>query len=155
MKNQYIIGLVVVIIVAILGFVFVSQNKSSEPTTEMQPTVSSQPQASDSATMEDDKMASPSGMMDNVHEFMVEASNFKFLPTEIKVKKGDKVKITFKNTGGTHDFVIDEFNVESKRINGGSQDIIEFTADKAGTFEFYCNVGNHRSMGMKGNLIVE
>ena len=31
----------------------------------------------------------------------------------------------------------------------------EFTADKVGSFEYYCSVGSHRSMGMKGVLKVE
>ena len=71
------------------------------------------------------------------------------------VKKGDRVRITFKNSGGTHDFIIDEFNVATKRLNGGEQDAVEFTADKTGSFEYYCSVGSHRAMGMKGTLVVE
>jgi plastocyanin len=32
---------------------------------------------------------------------------------------------------------------------------IEFVANKKGKFEYYCSVGEHRAMGMKGNLVVE
>ncbi len=32
---------------------------------------------------------------------------------------------------------------------------VEFTADKKGTFEYYCSVGEHRVNGMKGKFIVE
>ena len=32
---------------------------------------------------------------------------------------------------------------------------VEFVASIAGTFEYYCSVGEHRAKGMKGNLIVE
>jgi len=85
----------------------------------------------------------------------VEGGSFYFKPNEIKVKKGEKVKITFTNAGGMHDFVIDEFNVKSEMLQDGATTTVEFTPDKAGTFEFYCSVGNHRQMGMKGNLIVE
>jgi plastocyanin len=28
-------------------------------------------------------------------------------------------------------------------------------ADKKGTFEYYCSVGQHRALGMKGKLVVE
>src|SRR3989338_224730 len=49
-----------------------------------------------------------------VKEFTVEGSNFKFSLSEMKVKKGDTVKITFKNSGGMHDFKLDEFNVATK-----------------------------------------
>lgn len=92
----------------------------------------------------------------DVKSFTVEGSNFKFSTSEIKVKKGDTVKITFNNTGGFHDFVIDEFSgAKTKQIQGGSSETITFVADKTGTFEFYCSVGSHRQMGMKGKFIVE
>lgn len=87
--------------------------------------------------------------------FTVEGGNFYFKPNEIKVKKGDKVKITFTNAQGFHDFVIDEFNVKTNRVNGGNTTTAEFIVDKTGTFEYYCSVGKHREMGMKGNLLVE
>ena len=56
---------------------------------------------------------------------------------------------------GFHNFTVDEFNARTRQINAGETDTIQFTADKAGTFEYYCNVGNHREMGMVGKLIVE
>lgn len=83
------------------------------------------------------------------------ASNFTFSLKEIKVKKGDKVKIILQNTGGTHDWVIDEFNARTARIGNGQTATAEFTADKTGRFEYYCSVDTHRAMGMKGTLIVE
>lgn len=89
-----------------------------------------------------------------VKDFTITASNFKFAPASLTVKKGDKVRITFKNSGGFHDFVIDEFLVATKQIGDGAQDVVEFTADKVGTFEYYCSVGSHRAMGMKGTLTV-
>ena len=51
--------------------------------------------------------------------------------------------------------MIDEFGVRTKQITAGQTDEINFTADKVGTFEYYCSVGKHRALGMKGNLIVE
>ena len=72
----------------------------------------------------------------------------------MSVNKGDTVKITVKNVNGTHDFKIDEFNVSTRTLNTGETQTITFVADKAGTFEYYCSVGNHRAMGMVGTLIV-
>src|SRR6185436_20501482 len=80
-------------------------------------------------------------------EFTVEGSNFKFNPSELRVNQGDTVKITFKNSGGTHDFKIDEFKVASKRLSCGQSEVVEFVADKAGSFQYYCSVGTHRQMG--------
>lgn len=90
-----------------------------------------------------------------VKEFVVNGKNFSFTPSLITVKKGDIVKITFTNSDGFHNFVIDEFNVTSKTIQSGSQDSIQFTAGKVGSFEYYCAIGSHRAMGMKGTLKVE
>lgn len=89
-----------------------------------------------------------------VKEFTVTGGNFKFAPNTISVKKGDKVRIVFKNAEGFHDLKIDEFNVATKQIKGGAEETVEFTADKVGSFEYYCSVGQHRAMGMKGTLTV-
>ncbi|MEK6890803.1 MAG: cupredoxin domain-containing protein [Nanoarchaeota archaeon] len=74
---------------------------------------------------------------------------------EIKVKQGDKIKIEFSSDEGFHDFVIDEFNAKTNRVNPGETSSVEFIADKKGTFEYYCSVGQHRANGMFGKFIVE
>ncbi len=89
-----------------------------------------------------------------VKSFTVIGSNFKFAPSEIRVKKGDTVKITFQSNG-FHDFVIDQLNVQSNQISDGQTDTVTFVASKAGTFKYYCSVEDHRQLGMVGNLIVE
>jgi plastocyanin len=90
-----------------------------------------------------------------VKSFTVEGSQFKFSLNEIKVKRGDTVRITFKNVEGRHDWKLDEFNAATQILAAGQEETIEFTATETGTFEYYCSVGTHRQMGMKGNLIVE
>ncbi len=87
--------------------------------------------------------------------FTITGSNFSFSPSSITVNKGDKVKIVFANSGGTHDFKIDEYSVATPRISGGQSASVEFVADKSGTFDYYCSVGSHRAMGMQGTLIVK
>lgn len=91
----------------------------------------------------------------SVKEFTVTGSPFKFDIKEIKVKKGDRVRIVFKNADGVHDWVIDEFNARTKQLQAGQQETIEFIAHKIGQFQYYCSVGTHRQMGMWGTLIVE
>ncbi len=88
-------------------------------------------------------------------EFTVVGTNFAFAPSIMKVNKGDTVKIIFKNSGGTHDLKIDEFNVATNKIASGASETITFVADKTGTFEYYCSIGSHRAMGMKGTLTVQ
>ena len=89
-----------------------------------------------------------------VKEFTVDGSNFKFSPATISVNKGDRVRVTFKNTGGTHDFTIDEFNVATDKIGSGASDTVEFVADKAGEFTYYCTKPGHRANGHFGTLKV-
>ncbi|HIJ99198.1 TPA: cupredoxin domain-containing protein, partial [archaeon] len=74
-------------------------------------------------------------------------------PKEITVNKGDLVRIKITNTKGTHDFKIDEFNAYSETpLN--QKVIIEFMADKSGTFEYYCTKTGHRQNGQWGTLKV-
>ena len=89
-----------------------------------------------------------------VKEFSVKGKNFSFTPGTLTVNKGEKVRITFTDESGSHDFVVDGYNVRTKVLQTGQSETIEFIADKSGSFEYYCSVGSHRSMGMKGTLIV-
>lgn len=91
-----------------------------------------------------------------VKEFTVSGTNFAFDPAEIRVQQGDTVRITLVNDSAMpHDWKLDEFNAATAIIQGGQQDTIEFVADEAGEFEYYCSVGQHRELGMVGTLIVE
>jgi plastocyanin len=89
-----------------------------------------------------------------VKEISVTNKGFDYIPGEIRVKKGDTIRLTFTNGGGFHDWVIDEFDAATRQIPGGRSETIEFVADRSGSFEFYCSVGNHRAMGMWGKFIV-
>lgn len=93
-------------------------------------------------------------MKPQIKEFTISGSNFSFSQTSLSVQKGDTVKITFKNEEGTHDWVVDEFKTRTKILKAGEEETIQFTADTVGTFEYYCSVGQHRQMGMKGTLTV-
>jgi plastocyanin len=90
----------------------------------------------------------------SVKEVTITNDGYDYLPSEIRVNVGDTVRLTFENGGGFHDWVLDEFDAATSRITGGQSETIEFTADQAGTFEFYCSVGNHRALGMVGDFVV-
>lgn len=90
-----------------------------------------------------------------VKEFTVTSTGMAFNQKTLSVNKGDRVRITYSNGGGTHDLRIDGYNVGTKVIQGGQKETFEFVADKAGSFEYYCSVGQHRQMGMKGTLTVK
>lgn len=86
-----------------------------------------------------------------VKAFTIDATNFAFEPTEIRVKKGDTVSITLKNSEGLHAVAFKGYNVEVK-----GNETISFTADQAGEFQYYCSIfcgAGHDDM--IGTLIVE
>lgn len=74
----------------------------------------------------------------------------------IRVNQGDKVRIEFTSVEGFHDWVVDEFNAATAKVTENDGTVyVEFIADKIGSFEYYCSVGQHRANGMIGTLIVE
>ena len=156
MKNVYILILVLVLLVAGGWFFMQGEEKVEAPVADTQ---SLELEPNDDIGLVDgnapSKTTTDTTSTEAVKEFTVSGTNYTFDPSTIKVKKGDKVKITFKNTQGFHDWVIDEYGVATKQTNAPTTEVLEFTADKVGSFEYYCSVGSHRAMGMKGTLVVE
>jgi plastocyanin len=152
-----VVGVLAVLLVG-GGIFLLNQNRASQEveTLDEQTEATDMPANPQQATMEAVGTTSTTSAESTgvVKEFTVTGSSFKFEPAALTVNKGDRVRLTFKNSGGIHDFVIDEFNVRTDRISENQADVVEFTADQTGTFEFYCSVGNHRQMGMKGTLTV-
>ncbi len=159
MKNAYII-IILVLIIAGLWFFAGKNNKLEAPTisdnaSEVNEGESQNKADSDNKPILDTSIKVESNTNVPTKEFTVSAKNFSFSPSTITVKKGDHVKITFNNTQGFHDFKIDEFGVASKQAQSPDTEVLEFTADKTGSFQYYCSVGSHRAMGMWGTLKVE
>lgn len=90
-------------------------------------------------------------------EFSVDAyydsTGMWFSIKEINVNKGDNVKIKVKNIKGMHNFNIDEYDVK-KDLPLDEEVSIEFVADKAGDFIYYCSIPGHREKGQWGTLKV-
>lgn len=124
------------------------------PETETASTTEMEVSSSTSSTEAGAAGAAAGAATSQVKSFTVEGSSMKFVPATMTVKKGDTVKVTFKNVNGFHDFVIDEFKVKTKQFQSPGEEVVEFVVDKAGSFEYYCSVGKHREMGMKGTLTV-
>lgn len=161
MNNKAIIAIVAVVLLAGGGYWYYTSTKSDKMSdvqnqagmmdADHNPVDATSTTTHSGSDMMSSSTPTTSG---NVKEFVVSGDNFTFAPKVLSVKKGDTVKIVFKNTGGFHDLKIDEFNVATPQIQGGAEASIEFVADKAGSFQYYCSVGKHRSMGMWGTLTV-
>jgi plastocyanin len=159
MKNNIIVGAAVIVLIALGGWYVMSKNKTSNDDVNMPPgseTTSSGDEAKTESPVVNGTVTTTTTVTTSaVKEFTVVGSNFKFEPSVLSVNKGDTVKITFKDINGFHDFRIDEFNVATKQMQEGNEQTVTFIADKTGSFEYYCSVGEHRAMGMKGTLTVK
>lgn len=151
MNAKYLVVAAVVLIVLGGGAWYLTQNQTSTQTLTPPVTSTSKPTEDVLETTN----SSDSAMAEGVKEINIESQGLKFTKTEIRVKKGETVRLTYKNNQGNHDWTIDEFNAKTKVLAAGQQETIEFVADKTGSFEYYCSVPGHRAAGLKGMLIVE
>jgi plastocyanin len=147
-------SLILLVILLIGGWYIANINNTANQTSLGTPTPVAT-SSSRAASLTEETASNPATIVQQTKEFTVNGGSYFFQPTEIRVSKGDRVRITYKNSDSTHNFTIDGYDVKTKLLAGNAEETVEFTADKAGTFEFYCSVGNHRQMGMRGNLIVE
>jgi cytochrome c oxidase subunit 2 len=90
-----------------------------------------------------------------VHEIQVTLRKYEFIPGSLRVKKGEQVRLIMAAVDHDHGLKLDDFNINQK-IPKGTTVIVEFTADKTGTFQFRCsNVCGLGHRDMKGTLVVE
>jgi len=147
MQNKGIwVGVGVAIAVLLIALFFLGKGKGRSPApntaNEVTPIITPTP----AVEGEGQKVA---------REITIEAKEFSYSLDKITVKKGEKIKLTLVNTGRmSHDFVIEKMNVTTELAGPGKSVSIEFTMFDAGSYTFYCSVGNHRAMGMEGTLIV-
>lgn len=71
--------------------------------------------------------------------FRIQASQFQYLPAEMKVNPGDQVTIELTATDVVHGLSIDGYNLETT-ADPGQTARLTFIADKAGSFRFRCTV---------------
>ncbi|HIA92179.1 TPA: hypothetical protein EYO12_03640 [Candidatus Saccharibacteria bacterium] len=170
MNKNIIAGVSVLIIgFGLIGFLLLNDgdannNESNETTTETASQDELPVNSSDSASgtalsgsPEAQQSDTPGDLTGPGETVDVDMSNFEFSTDLITASPGDTVTVNLINSGGTHDFVIDEFGVQSETINTGETTSVTFTvpADAEGEYEYYCSIGNHREQGMVGTLVVQ
>ena len=86
---------------------------------------------------------------EEVKEFTIKAFRFGYSPDVIEINRGDNVKIIIENTDTLHGIRIPDLEIKGN-------DVVEFTADKQGEFDWYCNnMCGEGHMQMRGKLIVK
>jgi heme/copper-type cytochrome/quinol oxidase subunit 2 len=87
-------------------------------------------------------------------EFTLTARDYSFSPNRVEASQDDLIKLTVQSQDVAYSFTIDEYRL-SKRVPAGGSTVIEFRADRAGTFSFYSNLSNDaRHSQMRGQLVV-
>ena len=71
--------------------------------------------------------------------FRIDARQFAYFPSELKVNRGDMVTIELVSIDVVHGLYVDGYNV-SVEADPGQTVTLSFIADKAGSFRFRCNV---------------
>ncbi len=146
-KNIFIMILIAIIILAItiLGIlIWQQENKSSRVLPESKTTTNEMPTAKKTAET-----------FDADQEFVITAKQWEFNPNTITVNEGDKVRLKITSTDVPHGFALPTFKI-NRRLEPGQEEIIEFIANKKGSFEFFCSVycgAGHKNM--RGTFIVE
>lgn len=111
----------------------------------------------DSEVEESDEEEQSEDIEEEVVEFRVEVGEgSRFSVDEIRVNQGDRVRITFRNTGNMpHDMRIDGSSgqVGTSILQSGEEETFEFIAITAGNITYYCSL--HRQDGMVGTLIIQ
>jgi len=149
-----VMGVVIVLLILVGVGIYFMMN-SGDSSDDINPNTN---EVNENVNEMDDSMNSG---MQEMKTFILTGENFKFMKDGkdnpvIMVNEGDKVRIEFTSVGGMHDWKLDEFNAATEIVRDGEgMTFVEFVADKKGTFEYYCSVGQHRANGMKGMFIVE
>jgi plastocyanin len=94
--------------------------------------------------------ASPTAPID------VTATDFALAPATVSLDAAGTVTLRLVNEGGTtHALELEGGGVEQKTSGIGPGKSAELRVElKPGTYELYCPIGNHRSLGMDGQVLV-
>ena len=87
----------------------------------------------------------------------ISETEFKLDPADAKVAKAGKVTFKVRNDGKTvHALEVEGpgDEAETDSIDPGKSATLTVDLSKAGTYEMYCPIGNHKAMGMEGKVIV-
>jgi len=80
---------------------------------------------------------------------------FAFEPATLTVREGRPARFVVRNDDlALHTFTIDELGVDAI-VKPGSEVLVEFTPDRAGTYLLYCRPHTHEREGMVGAFAVE
>ncbi|MFA5797021.1 MAG: cupredoxin domain-containing protein [Candidatus Woesearchaeota archaeon] len=145
----------VVIMLLFIGVVLFVAGCTQKTTTSISQPSSPQVQQGGAGQIPQSAPSQPSSSSTTPRVIKLEAYSWGFNPSTITVKKGETIKLEISATSETHSLTIQGYNVNSDTVSPGHDASVTFTADKVGTFEFFCSTycgEGHNSM--TGKLVV-
>jgi heme/copper-type cytochrome/quinol oxidase subunit 2 len=89
-----------------------------------------------------------------VRSVSLTARRYAFTPNRIEVTQGDLVRIELRTDDIAHSLTIDDYRL-SKRVIPKQPVALEFRAERAGTFPFYCSLQiDEGCRRMRGEFVV-
>jgi cytochrome c oxidase subunit 2 len=73
------------------------------------------------------------------HELSMTADQFSFDPPVLRVKQGDRIRLTLQAADVVHGFYLDGHDI-AVRVEPGISRQVEFVADQVGKFRYRCSV---------------
>ncbi len=143
MKSLLVIPIISAL--AIVGYLY-SKKETNDPITQ---------EGSMNTLTQSDMTATSLLSTPSVQTFNVTGKDYEFSLKEMRVKKGDTVRINFESVDGTHNWTLDEFEVATEQVAPGTLTSVEFIADTVGAFEYYSSIESDEANGMVGQLFVE
>ena len=155
MNNLPRLGLIALVVAVLAGgaYLLTSSKPASEPETVSVPNGGSPADAPAPSPVTPEAPEAAAAVKEFTMTAFYDEKGKWFSVKEMAVTKGDRVKITVTNTKGMHDFTLDEYGIKNE-LPLNEPVVIEFTADKAGSFVYYCSKPGHRAGGQWGTLTV-
>ena len=110
-----------------------------------------------SGMMDHGSLAPVAAAIPGATEVRVQAANFSFTPSEIRLPKGIDVNLTLVNPAGTaavHDFTVPALAIHVA-ANAGESRTVGLRGLAAGRYEAYCSVPGHADLGMRATVVVD
>ncbi|MFH0951435.1 MAG: cupredoxin domain-containing protein [bacterium] len=160
MKYSYLVGGLIVLAVLVGGYSLIKPKNAdnlpvNQESSEASVSTDSEATAELNETVTENTEPAVADTTTAVKEFTMIAKNWEFQPSVITVNQGDTVRLKIKSIDVKHGFNIPDYNIKVN-LPPNEEQIVEFTADQAGTFNFRCSVlcgEGHRAM--TGQLIVQ
>ncbi len=145
-------SIIVIILVVLVGGYFIFSGTSETPQLDTLPV--SEGEGLD-VTGPLGEVVEEEELSGEVREISISLNEFSLTPSSIQIKEGENIRLVVQNIGQfPHDLVIEGLALNTPLLSPGESAVLDFGVPVAGSYTFYCSVGDHQERGMEGILQV-